>query len=106
MTDQRSRGGNSSKPRRSQELVEVTIFGQRHRLRAADPERLRAAARLVDERLRRLAKAVGTRDTPRLMLLMALELADDLIGSDARRSATAERLALLAERIEQTLEQS
>ena len=84
-------------------LTELTIYGQSYRLRAEHPERLRSAAALVDARMRGLAASGGTVDTSRLVLLAALDLADDLLLAQSKQEELERRVKQLAKRLEAEL---
>ena len=81
-------------------LTDITIYGQSYRLRAEHPERLRSAAALVDARMRGLAASGGTVDTSRLILLAALDLADDLLLAQNEREDLERRVKQLTKRLE------
>ena len=56
----------------------VTICGLTYHLRGhGDPEYLQELARIVDGKMRELAKATRTSDTTKVAVLAALNLADD-----------------------------
>jgi cell division protein ZapA (FtsZ GTPase activity inhibitor) len=85
-------------------LTAVTIYGQTYRLRAENPERLRAAAEMVDARMRELAASSGTIDTSRLVLLVSLDLADDLLQARLTRQQLDGRVRQLAKQLEDELQ--
>jgi cell division protein ZapA len=88
--------------------VALSVGGRRYELACRDGEEthLQLLARMVDAKAGDAARAVGSANEPRQLLLAALLLADELSelragAPDPERSATAAALAMLAERIEQ-----
>ncbi len=60
--------------------VTVSIYGNRYTLRSeADPDQLRELAADVDARMREAANAGGTMGADRIAVLVALNLADELV---------------------------
>jgi cell division protein ZapA (FtsZ GTPase activity inhibitor) len=69
--------------------VQVRIAGEDHVLRStADPERTRACAALLDERIREIRERAGPMDSHRAVLLAALAIS----GGYLEAVAEAERL--------------
>lgn len=93
--------------RRSEEKpasVPVEIFGVVYPLRAeSDSERLRELAQVVDARMREAAAQAPGADRARLAILVALNLADELVESrsqgDRDRRECFERIAKLTDRL-------
>lgn len=74
--------------------VEIEILGRRLVLRSDEPpERVRAAANLVRERVDALHQAGLTAGTDRLLILVALDLAGEIL--DLREGKDEERMRLL-----------
>ncbi len=85
--------------------VEVEILGRRLALRSEEPpERVEAAAKLVRERIEEMQKAALTAGTDRLLILVALDLAAEVLdlreGKDAERARLLEALDALASQAE------
>lgn len=61
------------------ERVEVEIFNKAYVLRSAGgAERIREAARIVDERMRQISSQITTHDVVKIAVLTALNLADEM----------------------------
>ena len=61
------------------ERVEVEIFNKAYVLRSAGgAERVREAARIVEERMRHIASQITTHDVVKIAVLTALNLADEM----------------------------
>jgi cell division protein ZapA len=87
------------------QLVPVEIDGQRYPIRTAlDPVYVTRLAAYVEEKMRAAADSTPTSDSVRLVVLAALNIADELFRcretSDARDGELAER----AEEIERLLD--
>jgi cell division protein ZapA len=87
--------------------VALSVGGRRYELACRDGEEphLEALARMVDAKAADAARAVGSANEPRQLLLAALLLADELSelragAPDPERASTAGALVALAERIE------
>jgi cell division protein ZapA len=87
--------------------VTLSVGGRRYELACRDGEeaRLEELAAMVDAKASDAARAVGSANEPRQLLLAALLLADELSevragAPDPERAATATALATLAERVE------
>jgi len=75
-------------------VVEIELLGRTWKIRSDEPaEKVHAAAKIVRERIERLQAAGGAIANDRLMTLVALNLAGELI--DARAEAAAEIQSLL-----------
>lgn len=61
------------------QATRVKIGNQFYDLLGDDPDRLRALAELVDERMKLVVHRTPTVDTQRVAILAALSLADDLL---------------------------
>jgi cell division protein ZapA len=75
--------------------VDVTINNRSYTLACADGEeaRLRQLAEYVDNRVSKLTKATGMVGESRLLLLVALTLADELAEASARLGAASREAA-------------
>jgi cell division protein ZapA len=87
--------------------VTLNVGGRRYELACRDGEeaRLEMLAAMVDAKAADAARAVGNANEPRQLLLSALLLADELSevragAPDPERETTLKSLAALAERIE------
>jgi len=61
------------------ESIQVEIFGTEYTLRSdADIDHIREIAKLVDERMRRLAESSTVKSPAKLAVLTALNMADEL----------------------------
>ena len=70
--------------------ITITVAGERYSVKGADEEHLHRLAAFVDERVedaRRVAKAASPQH---LLVLAALNMADELFTLEARRRALAE----------------
>jgi len=84
-------GQEDNNPRSEPRDVTVSIYGNRYTLRsAADPDQLRALAADVDARMREAASLGGNLGADRIAVLVALNLADELVR---QRDAHAEEQA-------------
>jgi cell division protein ZapA len=94
----------------SKRSVSVRILGHEYRIRTeADPADLSQVARLVDETMERLRDRTGVIDSLDLAIMAALNLARDLVAERGARQegeSNAERVRVLAERLEQVLRES
>lgn len=84
--------------------AKVEIYGVVYSLRGADdPERLRQAGAVVDEKMREAAAHAAGADRGGLAILAALNLAEELIRSREQaardRGESAERIARLSGRL-------
>jgi cell division protein ZapA len=87
--------------------LEVEIFGQRYSVRSeADEEHVRQVAKLVDERMREVARSHPAGSALQVAVLAALHLASEAVAAqdetgrlwaevDARAAALVSRLARL-----------
>lgn len=70
--------------------VEVTVAGRTFTIKTDDsPGKVQSAADLVQQKLDELRSAGGTAGTDRLMALVALNLAGELLNSDKRGGETS-----------------
>lgn len=89
--------------------TEVEIFGSAYPVRGdGDAEALHSLARIVDERMRKVSEHVAIRDTAKIAVLTALNLADDLTRLESElageRTEVRDRIADLSEKLEQALQ--
>lgn len=84
-------GQQDNNPMSGPRDVTVSIYGQRYTLRSeADPDQLREVAADVDARMREAAGLGGNLGADRIAVLVALNLADELVRE---RDAHAEERA-------------
>ena len=75
-----------AQPIESMSKLEVDIFGGTYHVRAEkNPDHLKGLADLVDSKMKEVAGRVATVDTTRIAILAALNLADELVQSQADR---------------------
>ncbi|MDX1501499.1 MAG: cell division protein ZapA [Thermoanaerobaculia bacterium] len=73
--------------------AEVEIFGSVYSVRGdKDPEHLQELARLVDQRMKEIAKQVSTVDSAKIAILAALNIADDLFHCRKRQEGDREKI--------------
>jgi cell division protein ZapA len=89
-------------------VVAVEIHGQQYPIRTGlDPEYVTRIAAYVDERMRAVTEATPTGDLLRLVVLAALNIADELFrcrdASRARSGEIAERAHELEELLDRVL---
>ena len=76
--------------------ISVEIHGQHYKIRSTlDPDYVARLARYVDEKMRAAADSTPSADILRLAVLVALNIADELVHC---REATSARDGALAER--------
>ena len=87
--------------------VRVEIFDQAYNLRGSDPEYILKLAEYVDSKMRAVAEATNTIDTVRLVVLAALNIADEyhLLKKKQDGGATdyQKRAHLLADALDEVL---
>jgi cell division protein ZapA len=86
---------------KSSTTTEVEIFGATYNVRGnSDSEYLQEVARLVDRKMREIARHVATGDATKIAILAALNLADELCNNKKRqegeRVEIEEKVAVLA----------
>lgn len=80
--------------------VTVSIYGHRYTLRSdSDPEAVQALAADIDARMREAASSGGVASADRIAVLVALNLADELVRERDARHRDREALAARAGRI-------
>jgi cell division protein ZapA len=86
--------------------VRVHIYGETCTVRGdgADPEYIAGLARLVDERMRELAAQSPSMTRARLALLVALNLADELMQEKAERAKDGVDPDLIAQKTRHLIE--
>lgn len=89
-------------------VIPVEIHGQRYPIRSTlDPEYVARLAAYVDQKIRAASEAAPTSDTVRLVVLTALNIADELFrcrdGSSARDGELAERAGELERLLDRVL---
>jgi len=86
-------------------VVSVQIHGQRYPIRSAlDQEYVTRLAAYVDERIRAAADATPTGDSLRLVVLAALNIADELFRTRDMTRASAGEVAERAEELERLVD--
>ena len=90
------------------QIIPVEIHGQRYPIRSTlDPEYVARLAAYVDEKIRAAADATPTSDSVRLVVLTALNIADELFRcrdvTDARDGELAERAGELERMLDRIL---
>lgn len=86
-------------------VVSVQIHGQRYPIRSAlDQEYVTRLAAYVDERIRAAADATPTGDSLRLVVLAALNIADELFRARDMNRASAGEVAERAEELERLVD--
>ena len=87
----------------SQSVTNLSVLGLDIAFRAgADMERVRRAARLVEERFaEQKLRARGGQSKESLLIFLALGFADDLLQSEKKQDAVRERIASLLTKIEE-----
>jgi len=70
--------------------VTVTIAGQRYAVKGADEDHLQRLAAFIDERVDEARKVAKTATPQHLLVLAALNMAEELFAAEARRRALAE----------------
>ncbi len=84
--------------------VEISLLGRRFTIRTDDdPEQVREAASLVQEKIDELREAGAAIASDRLMALVALNLAGELIE---RRASRVEGLERLISRLDEVVSQA
>ena len=89
-------------------VISVEIHGLRYPIRSTlDPEYVARLAAYVDEKIRAAAEATPTSDSLRLVVLTALNIADELFRyrdvTDARNGELAERAGELERLLDRIL---
>jgi cell division protein ZapA (FtsZ GTPase activity inhibitor) len=79
--------------------VMITIAGQRYAMKGADEEHLLRLAAFVDQRVDEARKMAKTATPQHLLVLAALNMAEELFASEARRRALAEETRTKLERV-------
>ena len=86
-------------------VVPVEISGQRYPIRTAlDPAYVARLAAYVDEKMRAAADSTPTSDSMRLVILTALNIADELFRCRAINHARDGRIAERTEELERLLD--
>ena len=87
----------------SQSVTNLSVLGLDIAFRAgADMERVRRAARLVEERFaEQKLRARGGQSKESLLIFLALGFADDLLQSEKKQDAVHKRIASLLTKIEE-----
>lgn len=83
--------------------VEVMILGKKYEFDTAEhPERVRAAGHLLDRRIKTVSETYGVISNERVLVLAALNLAEELIRhkQDTRMDRVEDFLRGLADRLE------
>ena len=89
--------------------TEVEIFGGVYPVRGeGGADELHKLARVVDEKMREVSRHISTRDTAKVAVLTALNLADELTRLrnelEGERTEVRDRIAGLSEKLEQALQ--
>ena len=80
----------AEKPTDIVESTAVTIYGRAYHLRGSeDSAYLQELARLVDSKMREVARATGTADTLKLAILASLNIADEYLRASGSAPSAA-----------------
>jgi len=79
--------------------VTITIAGQRYAMKGADEDHLHRLAAFVDQRVEEARKIAKTATPQHLLVLAALNMAEELFAIEARRRALAEETKSKVERV-------
>ena len=79
--------------------VSVTIAGQRYAVKGADEDHLQRLAAFVDGRVEEARKVAKAASPQHLLVLAALNMAEELFAAEARRRAIAEEARMKLERV-------
>ena len=79
--------------------VTITIAGQRYAMKGADEDHLLRLAAFVDERVEEARKSAKTATPQHLLVLAALNMAEELFASEARRRALSEETKAKLEKV-------
>ena len=79
--------------------VTITVAGQRYAVKGADEDHLQRLAAFVDERVDEARKMAKTATPQHLLVLAALNMAEELFTAEARRRAVTEEARAKLERV-------
>ena len=82
----------------SAETVNVTIYNSEYKLRGEDPDKIRRAAAIIDDQMKRVASKAPMQPAATTAVLAALNTADELLTEQA---ASRERIAEYLDRLDQ-----
>ena len=85
------------------ESVSVNIYNSEYKLRGDDPEQIRSAATLVDQKMRSVASRVPMQPATTTAVLAALNTAEELISAKADADAWAIDMIERLNRLEENL---
>lgn len=78
--------------------VSITIAGQRYAVKGADEDHLQRLAAFVETRIEEARKIAKAASPQHLLVLAALNMAEELFATEARRRAIAEEARTKLER--------
>lgn len=88
-----------------EQITEVTIQNQVYHIRSADdPDYVRALGELVDRRMTEISERTQTVDTLKVAILVALNIADQLMSTQRRLAELESEVSLRSEAMLASLE--
>ena len=88
-------------------IVRVNIFGSDYDIATqADPDRARAVARHVDQKMREVANSLSLRSVAKIAVMTAVNLADDLFKGRKREEQVEETLRVNRSRLIDSMNQT